>query len=75
LSRAEIACLPFSPSRASIPEVCQKCDHFQAFVGAFSTYLGERIAESDEEERWKTEKELLAMPRHIMRENRFAEGA
>jgi hypothetical protein len=28
----------------------QKCDRFQAFVGAFSTYLGEQVAESDEEE-------------------------
>jgi hypothetical protein len=46
--------------------MCQKCDRFQAFLGAFSTYLGEQVAESDEEERWKTEKEFLPMPCHIM---------
>ena len=31
--------------------------------------------EFGEEERWKTEKEFLSMPRHIMWENWFAEGA
>jgi hypothetical protein len=55
-----------SHSRASIPEMRQKCDRFQAFLGAFSTYLGEQVAESDEEERWKTEKEFLPTPRHNM---------
>jgi hypothetical protein len=29
-------------SRASIPEICQKCDHFAAFAGASAKYLGER---------------------------------
>jgi hypothetical protein len=46
--------------------MCQKCDHFQAFVGAFPRYLGERVAESDEEEWRRTEKEFLTMPRQIM---------
>jgi hypothetical protein len=41
----------FSPSRASIPGIYQKCDHFQAFVGASPKYLGERVEGSDEEER------------------------
>jgi hypothetical protein len=47
------------PLKKSIPEIRQKCDHFQAFFGAFLIYLGARIAESDEEGRWKTEKEFL----------------
>lgn len=42
--------------------MCQKYDRFQAFVGAFPRYLGERVAESDKEEWWRTEKELLTMP-------------
>jgi hypothetical protein len=61
--------MSLSPSRASIPEMRQKCDRFQAFVGAFSTYLGARVAESDEEERWKKEKEFLPMPRQITHES------
>ena len=40
LSRAEIACLFLS--RASIPEMCQKRDYFQAFVGALLKYPGEK---------------------------------
>ena len=28
--------------------MCQKCDLFQAFLGAFSIYLGERVAGSGE---------------------------
>ena len=44
----------------------QKCDLFQAFLGAFSTYLGERVEESDEKEKERTAKEFLLMPRHIM---------
>jgi hypothetical protein len=50
----------------SIPEMRQKCDCFQAFLSASSRYLGTRVAESDEEGRWKTEKEALPMLRHIM---------
>ncbi len=58
-----------------IPEMRRKCDLFQAFLDAFSIYLGAQVVEFDEEERWKTKKEALTMSRHIMRENRFAESA
>jgi hypothetical protein len=34
--------MSLSFSRASIPEICQKCDHFAAFAGASAKYLGER---------------------------------
>jgi hypothetical protein len=34
--------MSLSFSRASITEICQKCDHFAAFAGAFAKYLGER---------------------------------
>jgi hypothetical protein len=54
------------PLKKSIPEMRQKCDHFQAFLDASLIYLGARVAESDEEGRWKTEKEFFTMPRHIM---------
>jgi len=43
-----------------------RCDLFQAFLGAFSKYLGERVRESEEKEQERTAKELLLMPRHIM---------
>src|SRR5215467_1447811 len=36
--------LSLSPSRTSIPEMGQKCDRFQAFLGAFSIYFGVRSA-------------------------------
>jgi hypothetical protein len=44
----------------------QQCDHFQACVGASLTYPGEKVAGSSEEMKWRTEKELLTMSRHIM---------
>ena len=44
----------------------QKCDRFQAFLGAFSTYLDERVEEFDEKEKERTAKEFLLMSRHIM---------
>jgi hypothetical protein len=36
--------------------MCQKCDRFQAFLGASLIYLGERVAGSDEKEKWRREK-------------------
>jgi hypothetical protein len=36
--------------------MCQKCDLFQAFPGASLRYLGERVAGSDEKEKWKRKK-------------------
>jgi hypothetical protein len=44
----------------------QKCDLFQAFLGAFSIYLGRQVAKADEEEKGKTKKEVFMMHRHIM---------
>jgi hypothetical protein len=44
----------------------QKCDHFQACVGASPTYPGEKVAGSSAEKKWRMEKELLIMSRHIM---------
>jgi hypothetical protein len=34
-----------SISRVSIPEICQKCDHFAAFTSTSAKYLGEREEE------------------------------
>jgi hypothetical protein len=39
--------------------MCQKRDHFQAFLGASPTYLGERVAGSDEKEKWRRKKSSL----------------
>ena len=36
--------------------MCQKCDLFQAFLGASLIYLGERVAGSDEKEKWRRKK-------------------
>jgi hypothetical protein len=36
--------------------MCQKCDLFQAFLGAFPIYLGERFAEFDKKEKERVEK-------------------
>jgi hypothetical protein len=38
------------------PEMCQKCDLFQAFLGASLIYLSERVAGSDEKEKWRRKK-------------------
>jgi hypothetical protein len=63
-NRAEIA---FSfLLKKSIPEMRQKCERFQAFLSVSPIYLGARVAVSDEEGGWKTEKESLTMSRHIM---------
>ncbi len=40
--------------------MCQKCDLFQAFLGAFPIYLGERFAEFD-----KKEKERVAICHNV----------
>jgi hypothetical protein len=34
--------------RASIPEMCEKREHLQAFFGAFSRYAGECVTRVDE---------------------------
>ena len=36
--------------------MCQKCNLFQAFLGAFPIYLGERFAEVDKKEKERVEK-------------------
>src|SRR2546429_8320305 len=43
--RAVHQCVSLSNSQVSIPEICQKCDHFAAFAGASAKYLGEREEE------------------------------
>jgi hypothetical protein len=35
----------FPSHEGSIPEICQKCDHFAAFAGVSAKYLGEREEE------------------------------
>ncbi len=52
--------------KKSIPEIRQKCDRFQAFLGVSPIYLGAKVAVSDEEGDWETEKERLTLSRHIM---------
>jgi hypothetical protein len=48
--------MSLSFSRASIPEICQKCDHFAAFAGASAKYLGEREGNLEKKERGRTKK-------------------
>jgi len=45
-------------SQASIPEICQKCDHFAAFTGASAKYLGERngVLANKRGNEWKKER-------------------
>jgi hypothetical protein len=43
-SCAEIASR-FPSHEVSIPEICQKCDHFAAFAGASARYFGKREEE------------------------------
>ena len=59
-----IACL--SSSRASIPEMCQKCDQYEPFVGAFLRYCGKDVAGSREGEKWRAEKEREMVLCHII---------
>jgi len=51
-------CVALSLSQASIPEICQKCDHFAAFTGASATYLGERdgVLAKKRGDEWKKER-------------------
>jgi hypothetical protein len=44
------------PSVASISEMCEKGDLFQAFLDIFLRYLGERVVESGEKEKWRRKK-------------------
>jgi hypothetical protein len=44
LERCINTCL-FPSHEVSIPEICQKCDHFAAFAGVSAKYLGEREEE------------------------------
>ena len=39
--------------------MCQKCDLFQAFPGLSLIYLGERVAGSDEKEKWGRKKSSI----------------
>jgi hypothetical protein len=43
-------------TRVSIPEMYQKCDHFQTFLGASLKYLGTRLRNLMGEERRRTKK-------------------
>jgi|GraSoi2013_115cm_1033766.scaffolds.fasta_scaffold527194_1 hypothetical protein len=56
--RAEIAGF-FLRSVASIPEMRQKCDRLQAFLGASPIYLGERVARSDKKRSEERKKRAL----------------
>ncbi len=49
--------------------MCQKCDLFQAFLGAFPIYLGERFAEFD-----KKEKERVAICHNVWVSTVFGAG-
>ena len=48
-----------SDLKPSIPEMDEKCDLFQAFLGASLRYLGEHVARSDEKEERIREKRGL----------------
>jgi hypothetical protein len=64
LNCAEIACS--FHLKKSILEMRQKCERFQALLGLSPIYLGVRVAVSDAEGGWKTEKESLTTSRHII---------
>jgi hypothetical protein len=65
--RAEIAGF-FLRSVASIPEMRQKCDRLQAFLGASPIYLGERVARSDKREVKNGKREPYDATPHYVRE-------
>ncbi|HKF36339.1 MAG TPA: hypothetical protein VKB35_05510 [Ktedonobacteraceae bacterium] len=62
-------------ARRNIPERGEKCELFQAFLGAFSRYSGECVAGFDEKEKRKAERESLMMSRHFMRESPSSKSA
>jgi len=55
--------------------VGQKCDRFQAFLGALARYPGECVAGFDEKAKRRAEKESFTMSHHIMRESPSSKSA
>ena len=45
--------------------MCQKCDLFQAFLGASLIHLDERVAGSDEKEKWMERVPSIAKPHSV----------
>jgi hypothetical protein len=59
--RAVHQCVSLSLSRAGIPESCQKCHHFAAFIGASAKYPGERKGMLTKKREDKREKERFTI--------------
>src|SRR5262249_46767929 len=60
-SRAVHQCVSLSLSRAGIPESCQKCHHFPAFIGASAKFPGERKGMLTKKREDKREKERFTI--------------
>jgi hypothetical protein len=72
--RAEIAGF-FLRSVASIPEMRQKCDRLQAFLGASPIYLGERVARSDKKRSEERKKRALRCHATLWFFRKFADSS
>src|SRR5216117_3268033 len=62
----------FQPSRGSIPEICRKCDPFDAFSGSSAKYLGQKERKGMKKvNNEQLEKDLQCQVRLYGRENQL----